>query len=215
MKTLLFYDSETTGLPDFKAPSDAAHQPHITQLAALLTDEAGNKLASLDLLVRPDGWTIPPDLQQLTGITMERAEQGGVPELVALSAFEALWRRASLRIAHNESFDARILRIGFKRFAGICDPDEWKDGPAKCTQVLSTPILKLPPTERMIAAGRGRQNKSPKLAEAYEFFTGKPLSGAHNAMIDVMGVKAVWFAIQERSAASAPARATADLSEAV
>ncbi|MFP5516338.1 MAG: 3'-5' exonuclease [Alphaproteobacteria bacterium] len=214
MKTLLFYDTETTGLPDFKAPSDAAHQPHITQIAALLTDEAGNKLASLDLLVRPDGWTIPVELQQLTGITMERAEAGGVPELVALSAFEALWRRATLRIAHNESFDARILRIGFKRFAGICDPDEWKDGPAKCTQVLSTPILKLPPTERMIAAGRNH-HKSANLREAYEFFTGKPLSGAHNAMIDVMGVKAVWFAIQERNAPSAQARATADLSEAV
>ncbi|CAO3404261.1 3'-5' exonuclease [Azospirillum palustre] len=195
MKTLLFYDTETTGLPDFKAPSDAAHQPHITQIAALLTDEAGNKLASLDLLVRPDGWTIPPDLQELTGITMERAEAGGVPELVALSAFEALWRRASLRIAHNESFDARILRIGFKRFAGICDLEEWKGGPAACTQVLSTPILKLPPTEKMKAAGRNH-HKSANLREAYEFFTGKPLSGAHNAMIDVMGVKAVWFAIQ-------------------
>ncbi|KAA0579052.1 3'-5' exonuclease [Azospirillum sp. B21] len=214
MKTLLFYDTETTGLPDFKAPSDADHQPHITQLAALLTDEAGNKLASLDLLVRPDGWTIPPDLQQLTGITMERAEAGGVPELVALSAFEALWRRANLRIAHNESFDARILRIGFKRFAGICDPDEWKNGPAKCTQVLSTPILKLPPTEKMKAAGRNH-HKSANLREAYEFFTGKPLSGAHNAMIDVMGVKAVWFAIQERSAPSAQMSASVDLAEAV
>lgn len=215
MKTLLFYDSETTGLPVWNQPSDHPDQPHITQIAALLTDEAGNKLASLDLLIRPDGWTIPVDLQALTGITMERAEHGGVPELAALSAFETLWRRASLRIAHNESFDARILRIGFKRFAGICEPDEWKNSPAACTQVLSTPILKLPPTERMIAAGRSRQNKSPKLAEAYEFFTGKPLSGAHNAMIDVMGVKAVWFAIQERNAPSAPAPATADLSEAV
>lgn len=196
MKTLLFYDSETTGFPDFKAPSDDPAQPHITQIAALLTDEAGNKLASIDLLVRPDGWTIPDDLQALTGITMERAEQGGVAEPVALSAFAALWRRASIRIAHNESFDARILRIGFKRFSGICDPDAWKAGPAACTQTLSTPIVKLPPTEKMVAAGRGRSNKPPKLAEAYQFFTGKELSGAHNAMIDVMGVKAVWFAIQ-------------------
>lgn len=197
MKTLLFYDTETTGLPNWSIPSDDPSQPHITQIAALLTDEAGNKLASLDLLVRPDGWTIPTELQELTGITMERAEQGGVAELVALSAFEALWRRASVRIAHNESFDARILRIGFKRFGGtICDPDVWKAGPAKCTQILSSPILKLPPTEKMIAAGRGRANKPPKLAEAYQFFTGKELSGAHNAMVDVMGVKAVWFAIQ-------------------
>jgi DNA polymerase III subunit epsilon len=214
VKTLLFYDTETTGFPNWGLPSDDPVQPHITQIAALLTDEAGNKLASLDLLVRSDGWTIPDDLQALTGITMERAEQGGVAEPVALSAFAALWRRASIRIAHNESFDARILRIGFKRFSGICDPDDWKAGPAACTQTLSTPIVKLPPTEKMVAAGRGRSNKPPKLAEAYQFFTGKELSGAHNAMIDVMGVKAVWFAIQG-DAVKEPSPCATSLAEAV
>lgn len=135
-------------------------------------------------------------------------------EPVALSAFAALWRRASIRIAHNESFDARILRIGFKRFSGICDPDDWKAGPAACTQILSTPIVKLPPTEKMVAAGRGRSHKPPKLAEAYQFFTGKPLSGAHNAMIDVMGVKAVWFAIQG-DAVKEPSPYASSLAEAV
>ncbi len=135
-------------------------------------------------------------------------------EPVALSAFAALWRRASVRIAHNESFDARILRIGFKRFAGICDPDDWKAGPAACTQILSTPIVKLPPTEKMVAAGRGRSNKPPKLAEAYQFFTGKELNGAHNAMIDVMGVRAVWFAIQG-DAVKEPSPDASSLAEAV
>ena len=38
MNLALFYDTETTGLPDFKAPSEAQHQPHIVQLAALLVD---------------------------------------------------------------------------------------------------------------------------------------------------------------------------------
>jgi len=33
--TILFYDTETTGLPDFKAPSDAPHQPRIIQLAVI------------------------------------------------------------------------------------------------------------------------------------------------------------------------------------
>lgn len=208
MKTLLFYDTETTGLPNWGQPSNHPGQPHITQVAALLTDDAGNKLASIDLLVQPDGWAIPLELQEKTGISMEKAAMGGVPEAVVLAAFAALWRRASLRIAHNEKFDARIARIGFKRFPGICDPDEWGAAPAACTQALATPILKLPPTDKMVAAGFGWKKKPAKLEEAYEFFTGKPMQGAHNAMYDVMALKAVWFAIQERNRAAQPTAST-------
>lgn len=204
MKTLLFYDSETTGLPLWDQPSDHPDQPHITQLAALLTDETGAKLASIDLLVRPDGWTIPEDLQQMTGITMERALQGGLPELVVLSVFEALWRRADVRVAHNESFDARILRIGFKRFGGICDPDDWKAGRAECTSKLASPIMRLPPTDRMVAAGFGGKPKPPKLEEAYQHFTGKPMKGAHNAAADVTACKVVYFAIKQPAAVAPP-----------
>lgn len=35
---LVFFDVETTGIPDFKAPSDAPHQPHMVQLGALLVE---------------------------------------------------------------------------------------------------------------------------------------------------------------------------------
>lgn len=221
--TILVYDTETTGLPDVRSPSDAPHQPHITQIAALLTDGAGAKLASIDLLVRPDGWTIPVEIQRLTGITMDRALQGGVAEPVALAAFAALWRRADVRVAHNERFDARILSIAFNRF-GICDPDLWKAGRAECTQALASPLMRLPPTDRMVVAGHGRKPKPPKLAEAYEHFTGKPMTGAHNAAADVLACKHVYFAILRQTAgapaptaAPAPANPSraADLAEAV
>lgn len=211
MRTLLFYDTETTGLPLWKAPSEHPDQPHITQIAALLTDADGNKLASIDLLVRPDGWTIPEELQVKTGITMARAEQGGIPEADALRAFAALWRRASVRIAHNESFDCRILRIGFKRFPGAVGPDEWKDAPTECTQKLATPILNLPPTNSMVSAGFGHKPKPAALAEAYEHFTGKPMQNAHNAAFDVTACKAVYFAIKGRAAAQPPAEAAPEL----
>nr|WP_299241463.1 hypothetical protein [uncultured Halomonas sp.] len=39
MTPILFFDTETTGLPDWKVPSDSEHQPHLVQLAAVLADD--------------------------------------------------------------------------------------------------------------------------------------------------------------------------------
>lgn len=38
------FDTETTGLPDFRARSADPSQPHIVQLALLLYDDEGNEL---------------------------------------------------------------------------------------------------------------------------------------------------------------------------
>ena len=61
---------------------------------------------------------------------------------------------------------------------------------------MSTPILKLPPTERMLAAGR-THFKSANLSEAYKHFTGNELVGAHSALADVQACMAVYFAIKD------------------
>ena len=103
-----------------------------------------------------------------------------------------------LRIAHNEQFDARIIRIAQYRAGELdADLDRWKVGPTECTARLATPILQLPPTAKMVAAGRNHF-KTANLGEAVEFFTGKPLENAHNAMAEVEGCMAVYFAIQDR-----------------
>jgi DNA polymerase-3 subunit epsilon len=76
---------------------------------------------------------------------------------------------------------------------------QWKRGAAQCTQILSTPILKLPPTAKMIAARRNH-HKSANLGEAFKHFTGQELVGAHSAMVDVQACIKVWFAIQDLQA---------------
>ncbi len=43
---ILFYDTETTGLVDDRAPPEAAHQPHFVQLACLLTENDGQERAA-------------------------------------------------------------------------------------------------------------------------------------------------------------------------
>jgi DNA polymerase III, epsilon subunit and related 3''-5'' exonucleases len=195
----LFYDTETSGLPNWHEPSEHPSQPHIVQLGAALVDlNTRQTISSLDVIVRPDGWTIPDDVAAVHGITTERAAAVGVPERDALAMLMALWQGRP-RIGHNESFDARIISIAQHRFPelyGEAELDGWKGGVAHCTQRLATPILKLPPTAKMRAAGRFH-HKSASLGEAHEFFMGRPLDGAHSAMADVLGCMAVYFAIQD------------------
>ncbi len=205
MKPILIYDTETNGLPLWNQPSEHPGQPHITQLAAELFDaDSGRVLAFMDVLIRPDGWTIPAELEQLTGITDALAARFGYSMAHVLSTFMHMWSEAELRIAHNESFDQRMVRIEAIRELGADHGfhEDWKNGAVFCTQSNSTKILNLPPTARMLAAGRNHP-KSPNLGEAYEFFTGKKLEGAHNAAVDLAACKAVYFGIQNHKAAAA------------
>lgn len=197
--TAIVYDTETTGLPDFKARSYLPHQPHLVQLGAVVVDLTTREvLQTLDVMIRPDGWEIPDEVAKIHGITTEKAAALGVPEALALEMFLQLWDRAGggrTRIAHNEQFDARIIRIACARYQPDI-ADHWKAGTAKCTAKLSSPIVNLPPTEAMRATGRNFP-KTPKLSEAYEHFMGKPLVGAHNAMVDVLACRDVYFAMNE------------------
>lgn len=200
MNTALFYDTETTGLPDFKAPSEAEHQPHIVQLCGVLVDlDTRTPISMLDVIVRPEGWEIPAEISAIHGIDNDLANAVGVSEKTAIELFMQLWRGpGQVRIAHNEQFDARILRIGLKRHFNLGDEtqlaDEWKSGISKCTARMSTPIINLPPTPKMIAANM-RKPKTPNLGEAYKHFTGNDLENAHSAFADTMACVQVYFGI--------------------
>ena len=197
MNTALFFDSETTGLPLFKEPSEHPDQPHLVQLGAMLVDlDTRKRLASFEVIVRPEGWIIPDEVAAIHGITTEKAMDLGVSESMALGMLLELWNEDSprMRVAHNEPFDARIIRIALKRYEDEPLADAWKAAPAMCTAKMATPIMKLPPTEKMVRAGFNK-HKTPNLGEAYRHFTGRDLQDAHSAMVDVRACAEVFFAI--------------------
>lgn len=184
---VIAYDTETTGIPDWKIPSGDPCQPHLVQLAALVADtETRQIISSIDLIIKPDGWEIPDEVAEIHGITTEYALVHGVPEAEAFALFMSLWG-GKFRLAHNRTFDQRILRIAAKRYGTEAQIEAWADKESHdCTMWLSKPIM-----------GVG---KNPKLSEAYEFFTGKPLENAHSAMADTQACLDVYFGILDHQA---------------
>lgn len=191
---LLFYDYETSGMVDWHKPSHMPHQPHICSCSALLTNVEGHKLASIDLKVKPTDWGIEQGAFNTHKLSAEFLRQCGMSESFVLAAFLHLVEMADLRIGHGVGFDERITRIASKRFK-IGEPDEFqKSRQAFCTMYKSAKAVGLPPTPRMLAAGR-KTNKNPTLEEAYQWATGKEMLGAHQGMYDVMACRAVFFAL--------------------
>ena len=198
----LIFDTETAGLPIKGAPPGDPRQPHLVQLAALLTEDDGTERAAINLIIRPQGWTIPAEVAAIHGITTEIAERCGVTLNLAMLTFESLYRRADTLVAHNIGFDWLILLTARKR-AGW-PPMRREDAlPQFCTMAASTPHCRLPPTERMVAAGMSGF-KAPKLIEAYRHFFGEDFQGQHDASADVRACARVYLHLQqikERAAA--------------
>ena len=197
MTVALVYDVETTGIPGFSARSDAPHQPHIIEIAASLVNIGSREVVGGMSAFVCDSGPIPPEITELTGITTTTAEFFGIPCRDALSMFVSLWTRSQVRIAHNETFDARIIRIALKRMDYSDTADTWSASNSECTARMATPICKLPATDAM-KAKTSFKYKTPTLAEAYQHLIGKPMQGAHRAATDVAACIEIYFAIEDR-----------------
>jgi len=172
----LIFDTETTGMVEWRLPPEHASQPHLIQLGMLLVETRDwVARASHSMLVKlPAGQRIDPAAQQAHGITEEDCATYGVPLMVAASAFNQYCIQADVIVAHNMTFDQSVMLTALHRLGG--KPDRMAGKRLICTKEESTDVLKLP--------GKYDSYKWPTLAEAFEHFTGEQLQGAHDALID-------------------------------
>lgn len=189
---ILFFDTETTGLPNFDEKARHPSQPHMVQLAAILTEDDGTLLEKFCVLIKPKGWVIPPEVIAVHGITNEMAATG-MDEAVAARKLLELIRKASLIVAFNVMFDKFIARIAMRRYELITDENDawWKGLPTYCPMRKMTDICQLPN-----ANGRGGKFKFPKLQEAYQHAFGRPFDKAHDAIADVTATMQLYFWLQ-------------------
>lgn len=112
---VLYFDTETTGLPDRKANWETDYQdfPHIVQLAWISIDGREE-----DHIIYPDGWEIPEDVAKVHGITTEIAKEMGEPFVGVVHLFIQDCHDAGFICAHNIHFDTSIIKANILRELG-------------------------------------------------------------------------------------------------
>ncbi len=185
-QSYLIFDTETTGLPkNWKAPvSKLDNWPRLVQIAWLQCDNSGNVLASSDYIVKPQGFTIPKDAENIHGISTETAMTEGVALKKVLNQFSIAINNSNFLVAHNMSFDEKIVGAEFLR-EDI--KNKLFDISRICTMESSTDYCKLP----------GKYGyKWPSLSELHYKLFDQYFEEAHNADVDVKACAKCFFKLK-------------------
>lgn len=171
----LFFDTETTGLPKkWKSPvTDLSNWPRLVQLAYVLCDDNGVKQLEENHIIKPEGFIIPDKASAIHGISQEKALREGKPLLSVLNTFAELIQQSDILIAHNMSFDEKIVGAEFLR-NGKTDHTNKKR--KLCTMQSTTDFCAIPGYYGY---------KWPTLQELHKKLFGSGFEDAHDAYIDV------------------------------
>lgn len=193
MRSVLVYDTETTGMWDFKAPPIADHQPHIVQLAFALFHD-GVPVRSEAYLIKSE-FKSDPGAEAVHGKTWEVREKFGISYRRALQCFMSAVEASDVLVAHNEAFDSKVITRALLHVEPLV---EEKPHPTYtfgsvlgfCTMNASTSLCAIP-------SFRGGY-KWPKLIEAYKLLVDpNGFDGAHDALADVMACAKLYFKLKE------------------
>jgi DNA polymerase III subunit epsilon len=187
----LFFDTETTGLPkNWQAPlENLDNWPRLVQLAWIISDQNGKEIGRENLIIKPEGFIIPDQAAGVHGITTERALKEGIKLIEALSGFNMALEQAEAIVAHNISFDEKIMGAEFLR-----NKIESKlfQSPKICTMQSSIDFCGI-----YNFNGYGGY-KWPKLIELHEKLFNKGFEGAHDALADVKACAKCFFELKKR-----------------
>lgn len=192
----VFFDTETTGLPNFNLDLIDPAQPRVLQFAAIVADDKGGEIAAFKCPIKPEGWTVDERMEvngkktafAIHGLSNDYLSKYGMSIKTALLMFRQFQNMSTIKVAHNYRFDGFLLKGEHQRLGMDAGPDIDKF----CTMKAMTELMKIPATEAMVKAGFDKP-KSANLGEAYKYCTGKTLEKAHDALADVRACKDVFF----------------------
>lgn len=211
MTNVLIFDTETTSASNhkdwtrqsaypvqfyggvYKQPDDLGEWFEIGEDSRLELKEF-KPVTELNTLIQlPDHEIMEEGALAVHGIDREKANSLGICPTNAAHVICDLLDMSDIAVAHNVTFDKNVINSFVFDYAKELFPENGsKDGVFEsvetyCTMKKFTPILKLP-------GGRYGEYKWPKLEEAYRFFFGKELVGAHDAKMDCIATIQIYFA---------------------
>lgn len=190
MKTILFFDTETTGLPqDYKASyTNTNNWPRLVQLAWVLYHD-DTEVSSGDWLVKPEGFIIPEDASDIHGHDHEKRVQHGSDLKLVLNDFWGDVKQSEVMIAHNIDYDKNICGSEYHRAGAEAHARSFMMKPMFCTMKASTDFCKIP----------GQYGyKWPKLEELYQILFDEQLENTHDALVDIRATAKCFFELKKR-----------------
>jgi len=189
----LFYDTETSGFPSKKIEHDHADQAWAIQLAAVLSTK-DEIIAEMNVMIQPDGRTMNYHAEKIHGISLEKAQVEGIPEVEAIARFADMQLQRPTKICHNYDFDAQFISFMFKKHMDSLTDQQrsifFIDLPHFCT-------MKDNSIKNYIGAKNVKgQLKWASLAEMYEHLFKADFPNAHDAMGDVKALRECYYELK-------------------
>jgi DNA polymerase III subunit epsilon len=206
-----FYDTETTGLPNFKTGPGHDSWPDVVQFAGKIVNlQTRETEGALHCYVVPHK-DLDEKAAEVNGLNLERLQEIGVSRRYLCAAYDGMVKTTHLTICHNRSFDDAVMQTAYMREGLVPRQDK-----GFCTKDASTNICKVPKKPR---ASDGRQfggNKWPTLTEAHAILVrgltmdmthADPwadlaergaIPGAHDALNDVNALIEIFWALWDR-----------------
>ena len=152
------FDTETSGLFNFKLPADAPGQPRLASLSMIWTNPDLMPIREEMLYIKPEGWYMQPGAEAVNGLSQEFLMANGRPVAEALELYESAVREGYVFAAFNAQFDTKVMRAEFRR-AG--KDDLFEKVKNVCIMKKSVGVCKIP-----YADPKKGGYKFPKLEEA-------------------------------------------------
>lgn len=184
------FDTETTGLAQFRLPFWHPEQPWPVSVTAVKEAADGSIEKVYTTIVKlPPGTEIHPKAEEVHGISYERTQAEGEDPIVVMHVLRDIFHASDIHCAYNLPFDDKVLMAMGHR-TGVAPDDslrEWLYGKSEphCVMKHTRSYLRIPSD-----SGFGYRNI--KLEQAYRRIVGRPMEGAHDATADTLAALTVF-----------------------
>lgn len=192
---VLFFDTETSGFISNKISFDDPEQAWTVQIGAILST-ADDEIDKMNTIIQSNGRDINYHAEKVHGISAEKADADGVPELEAAEEFGMLLRQADLVVCHNFDFDWKfVYQLLERNMDAMTDEARsafYLDLPNFCTMKDKT-------VKKFVQAKNVKGHlKWPKLVELHEKLFDTGFDDAHDAFADITATKNCFYELLNR-----------------